>query len=58
MALSRYIKVNGMQVTQHDEISKSDLLLVRSGHVDAIIDTKYDAYYDSNTNEWKPVPKV
>lgn len=52
----KYLKVTGRDICwAKNEITKHDLLEVRNGVVDMIIDLETKSFYDASENEWKPI---
>jgi len=56
--MKRYLKVTGYMVFQSDEISKRDLIDVKSGSIDWVIDTSNGKYFDAKENKWLEIKSI
>lgn len=53
--IRRFIKVLGDVLWGTNNISQQDLIKVKNGGYDTIIDTANYTYYDGDTNTWEKI---
>jgi hypothetical protein len=54
----RYLKCYSGAVYGKDQIEKRDLLDLKNGLIDFLINVEGQTYFDHEANEWVPIPIV
>lgn len=53
-----YVKIIGSMIIGKVEITKQDLIDVKQGYADALINLVEGTYYDADENDWKKIEVV
>lgn len=52
---SKYLKINGKVLWASNEITKDDLVRVKNGAYDTIVNLEEMTHYDADDNTWREI---